>query len=252
MANSELDGLVAELSKLKTQGHTAVSLDTLLPYATALANSARTRDPESERQRIELEFENQLEQFRAQKESNLEMFKAVIEAGQSALKALSLVNGAAAVAILSFLGAILSKQGGTSLPLVPSMKWAMVIFAMGVGFSALGFVFRYLSQGAYKKDFHRDLIKATRLGDILRNCAIVSGGSSLISFFVRVSGLRSERLLRNRGTLLRYYARKRSSVIIGKSSAATQSPSALPPRSAPPACSRRRCAGCCRRSRAAR
>ena len=180
MANTELVGLAAELSKLKGLGHTAIAIEVLLRYVNGLADAASAKDPESERQESKLRFE-------AQVEGDMEMFKAVIEAGQSTLKVLSLVNGAAAIAILSFLGTILSKQDGVpTLLTVPLMRWAMLSFSLGVGLSALGFGFRYLSQGLYKRDFRLGIDSARKWGDTFRNLAILSAVASLLAFFAGI------------------------------------------------------------------
>ena len=94
MSTGPFETLAIELAKLKSLGHTAIAREALIPYVDGLARSACAADPEGERQRIELNFEGQLEAYKAQVGAQLEMFKAVMETGQSALRALSVENGA--------------------------------------------------------------------------------------------------------------------------------------------------------------
>lgn len=78
---------------------------------------------------------------------SLESFKQVIALGQSTLKAIMLINGGAAVALLAFLGNILSK----SHPIVGLHPFAssMLTFVLGVLLSAVAYALTYLSQLGY-------------------------------------------------------------------------------------------------------
>jgi len=181
-----LEVLSSELSKLKGHGHTAIAIDPLINYIGELLNSARLTDPEGERQRIALNFEGQLEAYRAERSFNVEMFKAVIEAGQSALRALSIVNGAGAIAILAFLGNVLAHSTDTGLQVASFMTRAMTWFAVGVGFVALGYVARYFSQANYGGDFSQGEAIRRKWGDRWRFVAVVSAVASLLVFFVGI------------------------------------------------------------------
>jgi hypothetical protein len=186
MASNLLDTLAAELSKLKVAGHTAIALDPLITYVSGLVESARASDPEDDRQRIRINFEGQLEKYRAEVQGNLEMFKAVLETGQSALKALSVINGAAAIAILAFLGNVLAHPSKEGLAAVPSMSRAMVWFATGVGLAGVGFAARYLSQASFAGDLWSNAATAGKGGIWLRVLAIAGGLFSLVLFFVGI------------------------------------------------------------------
>lgn len=186
MTTRNLELLSAELEKLKTTGHTAVALEVLIPYVNALVAAARSADPEGERQRIELNFEGQVEHYRAEMDTRLEMFKSVIEAGQSALRSLSLLNGAAAIALLAFLGNVLSHPTIMGIATIPGMSRSMACFAIGVGLAACGFVARYFSQASHGQEFSADPATAWKWGVRIRNVAICSALASLAIFFVGV------------------------------------------------------------------
>jgi hypothetical protein len=187
MSADGLQSLSKELDKLKTAGHTAVAIDPLINYVGGLLSSARLADPESERQRIALNFEGQLEAYRAEINAGLEMFKAVLETGQSALRALSVVNGAAAVAVLAFLGNVLSRPSEIALGALPLMSAAMTSFALGVGFAALGFATRYFSQASFGGDFFDDKERGLTWGRRWRMVAIGAGITSLVLFFAGIA-----------------------------------------------------------------
>jgi len=78
---------------------------------------------------------------------NLESFKQVIALGQSTLKSIMLINGGAAVALLAFLGNLLSKSS-SSVGLLP-FAGSMRIFVMGVFLSAVAYALTYFSQLFY-------------------------------------------------------------------------------------------------------
>jgi hypothetical protein len=187
VANSGLEALASELGNLKSQGHTTVALDPLNSYVERLLASDKAADPELNRQRIRAQFEVELEQYKAQHEFHREMFKAVLEAGLSALRMLSVINGAAAIAVLAFLGNVLGKGDAPHALSVSGMGAAMVIFSVGVGLVGLGIAMRYFSQATYARDFWPAEDDATRWGNYFKYAAIACAIMSLLAFFVGVT-----------------------------------------------------------------
>lgn len=183
MSSGPLEHIAGELSKLRAAGHSAVAIDLLLPYVQGLVNAARAADPEGERLRLQQHFDGQIEHYKASREMDREMFKAVIEAGQSALKSLSVINGAAAIALLAFLGNALSKDKTPAAALIAGMSNSMLSFGIGVALAGAGFALRYLSQAVYTGDFRLGT-EHSRWGDRLRNAAILAGVGSLVAFIV--------------------------------------------------------------------
>src|SRR4029077_21215502 len=69
-----------------------------------------------------------------------ETFKGLIALSIEALKALLLINGGAAVAILAYLGSLASRGSGAHLP---DIKNALLCYAGGVFTTALAFIVAY-------------------------------------------------------------------------------------------------------------
>ena len=84
-------------------------------------------------------------------EWNLEMLRSVITTGQSALKSALLINGAAAVALLAFIGNVLSSKQGSVL--IAGIPCAMGYYVVGVLVAAMAAGFTYLSQAGYGGEF---------------------------------------------------------------------------------------------------
>jgi hypothetical protein len=72
-----------------------------------------------------------------------ETFKGLINLGIETLKALLLINGGAAVAILAYLGSLASRP---SIAHLPDVKNALICFAVGVFATALAFITAYFMQ----------------------------------------------------------------------------------------------------------
>jgi hypothetical protein len=72
-----------------------------------------------------------------------ETFKGLIALSIELLKALLLINGGAAVAILAYLGSLASRP---SIAHLPNMKNALLCFAGGVFATALAFIVAYFTQ----------------------------------------------------------------------------------------------------------
>jgi hypothetical protein len=74
----------------------------------------------------------------------VETFKGLINLSIEALKALLLINGGAAVAILAYLGNLASHD--SSAAHLPNMKNALLCFGGGVFATALAFIVAYFTQ----------------------------------------------------------------------------------------------------------
>src|SRR6266511_1626140 len=77
----------------------------------------------------------------------LELLKSVVAAGESSLKMLLLINGGAAVALLAFLGNVLTKDklpaGVTAA--VPKFTTGLLRYATGVAIVGVAAVLRFLA-----------------------------------------------------------------------------------------------------------
>jgi len=137
-----LEKIKADLVELQDQGRTTVQIEALNQYLEAMQENAG----ESTELR-KLEHMSSLAQYDVKAKWSIEMFRSVINAGKEALTATLLINGAAAIACLGFLGSMLSKGGSEVLGLRFTVP--LSTFGFGVLAGALGFGARYLSQVFY-------------------------------------------------------------------------------------------------------
>lgn len=180
-ATDLITDLRAQLGRVRAQGVSAVQVGALEaylaavePFAAANGDAAAT-DQALARGRHEFE----VWKVRAPMEhaASMEMFRSVIEAGQTALRSLILINGGAAVALLAFLGNVLSKEAPKGVQYsVAGLKLAMLTFVLGVGSAGAATAFRYLTQWA-------GALRWLRTSHVLNWAAILFGLGSLGAFF---------------------------------------------------------------------
>jgi hypothetical protein len=148
------------IGKAEAQSVTTIQLAALKQYAAQL----RQWHEQDEKQQPDVGHEARMEQFRAQlsrwaeqpkleHESNLEAFRAVIQSGQNALRTCLLINGGAAVALLAFLGHLVSNDiSGAPMRAVAT---AMAAYVTGVLAGGLASGFTYLSQWFHADDWDK-------------------------------------------------------------------------------------------------
>jgi hypothetical protein len=158
-ATNAIDIVKAALADAKSSGGATVSIDGL----DKLLDDIRANATPS-MEHYKLKYQGALAEYDVKNKYRLEMLKATIDAGREALNAIVLINGGAVIALLGFLGAVISKQFPASLGL--RLTTPLLQFGLGVLLGALGFGARYLSQACYAgaKD---------RAGQILTLLAII-------------------------------------------------------------------------------
>ena len=99
------------------------------------------------------DFQREVESYKALKESTLASFNSVIETGSKAIQAAFIINGGASLALLTFIGNMISKnvQG------VGSLSFSMYLFTLGVLCVALATGARYVSQLSFHYKYDPDL-----------------------------------------------------------------------------------------------
>lgn len=101
------------------------------------------------------------------------------EYASGGLKALLLLNGAAGIAILAFLGNIL----GTEFERwIRGIAWGLVFFSLGAFFSTISWLFAYISQTYYNEANGND--KNIKNGTIWRNATVGAVIVSGITFLL--------------------------------------------------------------------
>jgi len=134
--------LKSDITVLKERGQDSVPIAGLQDYLSGLEKAAATS--------TELRnhaLQSSLAQYDARVRSDLEMFKSVLDAGIEALKAVMLINGGAAVALLGALSYVVSKGGLEQLGLGVSISLAY--FGGGVLSAALALGARYVTQAFF-------------------------------------------------------------------------------------------------------
>lgn len=121
------------------------------------------------------EHESSLAHFRAIIDTKIEEFKSVITAGQSALRSAILINGGAAIALLSFIGHIWNTK--PSPPVAKGLACSLLIFVLGVLAGSISTGLTYLSQASFGYEKYR-------IGIILNIFAIMIIILSYVCFII--------------------------------------------------------------------
>jgi hypothetical protein len=123
-------------------------------------------------------------------EMELEMLRSVITTGQNALKAVLLINGGAAVALLAFVGSLWNNPNAE--PLRPELAYGLSLFVWGVLAAACASGASYLSQAGFGGEFGS---RSHSIGEVARwlSVAFVVGSYALFGWgawntYVAVSG----------------------------------------------------------------
>ena len=164
--------LRTELGKLAANGQTAIEIASLDEVLASAATAAASSDSAAAEQWAREEWKLKAPLLHA---SNLEEYKSVLEAGQTALKTLTTINGGAAVALLAFIGNVLTKGLPIGAPNpVPTLNQAMLVFVLGVFFAGASSATRYVTQWLGSR--------SRKASTIFMYSSILLGSVSLVSF----------------------------------------------------------------------
>ncbi|WP_236170126.1 hypothetical protein [Pseudomonas parasichuanensis] len=140
--------LKTEIEGFAAQGQSSISIDTL---TSGLDKFITSTEEESEGvliERLKAHLQSKVEKEKYSYSAELEMFKSVIQTGQSALKAIVLLNGGAAVALLAFIG----KLADVSKPNISLFALPLTIFVVGAFLSTISSGLTYLTQLIYSEN----------------------------------------------------------------------------------------------------
>lgn len=133
-----------DIQDLQLAGTDQIAVKSLLRYIDETERIAGLSESERNRQQAAA-----LATLAATNSANLEMFKAVIEAGKSALQAVMVINGGAAVALLGMFANLAAKPEG--IHLARALSQPMQYFGAGVLIAAFSFGIRYASQACFSE-----------------------------------------------------------------------------------------------------
>lgn len=111
------------------------------------------------------------------KESRLEMTRAVIAFGQGAIRSLTLINGGAAIATMTFVGNVKTTEESASYAAT-----ALLLFSIGVALAALVAGFAYVTQYFYDISSGR----VHKAGMRFHGAAMICALGSLVCFLLGI------------------------------------------------------------------
>ncbi|ANC04200.1 hypothetical protein AB688_19660 [Pseudomonas putida] len=166
--------LRAEIESFAAQGQDSVSIEILTSGLDKFIDSANEESESILIERLKAYLQTQVEKEKYNLSAALEMFKSVVHTGQNALRAIVLLNGGAAVALLAFIG----KLADVSRLNIPLFAVPLTIFVVGAFLSTISSGLTYLTQVLYSEQRKW----RNRTGVFLQMVSIILGATSLCSF----------------------------------------------------------------------
>ena len=137
------------LNGVSKSGVQFVQISALLTYLSDLERNAPLAT-----EAVKFQHESNLAFYKSQQEADLEMFRSVVGAGKTAVTICILVNGGAAVALLTLIGNMYAKSQDVLL-IKPSMLIALVVFSAAVLSAAVASGTSYLTQYCFHHKWQR-------------------------------------------------------------------------------------------------
>lgn len=178
MRNSDLiDVIKSDVSAVANQGHEAVGISDLIRYLDALKEQATDEKSfdQLSLEKFRASHQSALTQFEKLHESRMEIYRSTIMSGQAAMKSTILINGGAAVALLAFIGHLVS-SGQKSI--VPSFALPLFCFVAAALCGVVAVGLTYVTLSSYN-------INKTMLGNISNT---ISVGVVVLSYILFAVG----------------------------------------------------------------
>lgn len=150
-ARQVVDILLAKLREAKENGFESVTTDSVKALVEQIG-----KDIESEASPLAgfaLQNDLKLEHFKATAAGQLELFRSVISTAIEGGKALILINGGSAVALLAFIGHVVAT--GNDASLVHAFARPLAAFVLGLFFAALTAAFLPFAQKFFNENRQR-------------------------------------------------------------------------------------------------
>ena len=127
------------------------------------------------------DFDPNLERWKADIQFGLEGHRSVVAFATAALKSITLANGAAALALLAFIGHVVASRTVLAERVVDSISWPMTIFSVGVACGILATATSYLAQ-VFFTEVRRDDGRGSSWGNVFRVVAVLISGAGIGCF----------------------------------------------------------------------
>ena len=166
--SDKLAALRQALVTAQEQGQESVPVDSIIKAVDELQPHPLPYDARIEQWKAQIQ--GQFLEYQSRSQLQQETFRSAIASAQFSLKAVILINGGAAVALLAFVGQMMAR-GVDAASVAQGIKW----YVFGVGAAGASTAGMYFAQYCYHRGFkHR--------GDAWRWISILLGISALIFF----------------------------------------------------------------------
>lgn len=179
MSINLLEQIEKDVQEVKDSGQKEINVDQLLKYLAEMkAGVAPIESLKIEQELARYKHERNIEQYKVNNQfilenakmlaqMGLEMFKSVITTGQTALQSAILINGGAAVALLTFIGGMWAK--GLDAAVINPLVRGVSNFALGALIGVIATGATYICQCLYGITYDRErtqLLKMASEGEI--------------------------------------------------------------------------------------
>ncbi len=167
----------AAIKSLEEAGRTEIQVKDFKAYLDEIKNIVEElKEKDALQTQRDLAYYNakhtsRIEYYKARTKRISDGFHAVITIGQGALKSGALINGGACVALLAFIGNIITKDAS----MISGLSTALLIFGFGVFCAAASTGTTYLAQVDYEK-------KKMKRATLINKCTIVIVTLSYLAF----------------------------------------------------------------------
>jgi hypothetical protein len=147
-AKDSCQGLIETLQNLKKDGVEQVNTEGIITYLHETLHLLEAQPNELSGAQLE-KYKTELQVWAEGQKNvhalNIELFKSTINAGQNAIRSSFLMNGAATISLLTFIG----KLTDSAPAKVPLFSSSLILFVIGVGLAGLASGITYCTQWFY-------------------------------------------------------------------------------------------------------
>lgn len=162
----------ADLAGIKQDGVSQLDIENIVKYLDQLEAQAAL----SVEQR-RMKHESDLAQYKAQSDLQVANFNAVLAAGKEAINASIIINGGAVIALMAFMGNVVSKA--SNIHYVALLANSLMFFGVGTLCGGVAFGTRYISQFLYGHYPNKNALMA---GHIVNGLSWLVTLSAFLSF----------------------------------------------------------------------
>jgi hypothetical protein len=184
-AKDSCQGLIKTLQDLERDGVAQVSTEGVITYLHETLHLLEAQTNELSGAHLE-KYKTELQVWAEAQKSvhplNIELFKSTINAGQNAIRSSFLMNGAATISLLTFIG----KLTDSSPEKIPLFSCSLILFVIGVGLAGLASGITYCTQWFYATSNYET--KSSLMRNIGSGFNIFSIASVVLSYGVFAYG----------------------------------------------------------------